>query len=716
MGKILIFLGGFVCAFPALAGLGMVTSPPFTTEQLQKKYERWDKAKEPYRLAQEEERRREVSVRMAGEAVERAHQELSEAQRQLDTGSSAEGARESMQQQVDRAREAFASAQAKEAEELKALTSAQQDVIEKKKEIDTALEDLESSKAKVQNACSGSHTQAAKSCASARKKRDDLKARNQRMAAYYEGMAHKNNSCTALKGALKSVTDENATGDADGKRGTFVRYSNAELDAYDCEKGAKACNGICNVQLPGGGGWAGGSEPGQLCAPRIEVSEATTETDTYAELSKNIPDHAKSQMAVRGGCGMMTQTEKEEALKKTIQEINGKSPSSTFTLMDKAGIEKAEKIEGSNEIKLTYRDGTTETLTQQEIARRTGDSYVGVNNRGEIVPVARAPLDRAYNDAETLLRTGSLPAEAVPKPIYGPPVPPDLEPPAAARPKDPASRPSTGPTGGSGGEQKAAADTPTKKPTDGNGLPNIGGGPQPNDTNTALKTPEKPPELCPAGQVMSGTSCVPSSCPDGQSMTSTGCVGRTEVAKIDPNAEAEAAAAEEAKAVSMREKITAAFDALLGRGGKEMSTAVAAKRGGSGIGSGSGSGRSGSANKNSGQQALADAPKGAQGFFSAIGRALGLTGKGSSSKQGGKKAAVAGTGPGFQVPKFGEASDQPMNYDRFLPKMGVQRRAAGVQGHPEIAGRHEDIFQNVSRAYRNNGAMLSPVFKTALKY
>lgn len=50
---------------------------------------------------------------------------------------------------------------------------------------------------------------------------------------------------------------------------------------------------------------------------------------------------------------------------------------------------------------------------------------------------------------------------------------------------------------------------------------------------------------------------------------------------------------------------------------------------------------------------------------------------------------------------------EPVNYLALLPR-GLKRRIMGAQGHPEIAGKFENLFENLNRAYRNKGPTLGP--------
>lgn len=75
-----------------------------------------------------------------------------------------------------------------------------------------------------------------------------------------------------------------------------------------------------------------------------------------------------------------------------------------------------------------------------------------------------------------------------------------------------------------------------------------------------------------------------------------------------------------------------------------------------------------------------------------------------------KAAAQYGSGGPKAGAQVADAPEEKLDFNRFLPRsFGLaRRRIAGVQGNGEIGGKFENLFENVNRAYRNNGPQLSP--------
>lgn len=274
--------------------------------------------------------------------------------------------------------------------------------------------------------------------------------------------------------------------------------------------------------------------------------------------------------------------------------------------------------------------------------------------------------------------------------------------------------PSAGPSGpGSGtpdGEQK-------KNPT-GGGPPGLPTFPSPAQSADAPKPELRAPELPACLNKTPGSEGCP--CAPGD----TSCVPT-------PPATARNTGGSEAEGnpgpTSLAEKITAGLDnlkdklkgMLLGPPKNLKSSALADAGGGSGkivLATGAG-GIDPKTGKPRVSVSAADAGRNKvnEGFSGKTGSAGGGASRGSIQNKGKYRSGskVANGAANMEDPQLPKGFD----YLRFLPK-NLKRKIKGAQGHPEIAGRFENIFEVMNRGYRREGHSLhiGGRITTALKW
>lgn len=478
----------------------------------------------------------------------------------------------------------------------------------------------------------------------------------------------------------------------------------AILSANSCEQESEQTGKLCEIQNP-----ADGSRIGEKFKPTIVRSQVQSDAGRIAEMSER---SLRATSEAYGTCDdnkLEAQAEKDAEL--TDKCLDGeikcnisRSADGGLIFSDSQGLQTT----------VTASQLQSMSVSTREVSGRTFIVDNSQPNRlgAEVTSYWAAPSYQAQTVAAPTIAAPAVTAPAVVAPTYQPPPYPQAPaavpaPRDAAAPKASAAAP---PTGGSG--TGAPSNDSTKKDLAKTNAQGQGAGGLPALPSSG--SPNSPPAA--AAEVKPPLPPPTTECPSAQRSPDGTCRRASEVTAVDKGGEPSSNVGSTVAPTSKLEKIKSLFSSLLG-GSKTESTAVAAQRGGAGIDTGRGT--TGPGGKGAATGKLADAPTGggAQGFMAAVGRALGLGGKGAAAAGKGAKGNPVAAKPEFKLPTFGQ--NEVTNYDRFLPKMGPNgiRRTAGVQGHPEIAGRHEDLFQNINRAYRNNAPMLSTGgFKTALRY